>query len=83
MVITSSALELAAAEFATDRTAHGVLTKVFVTDGTDGIGRSLLQIWTAIHGQYESTDCIRPSYVTLFGDTSQVPTFEISLGSPP
>jgi hypothetical protein len=83
MVVTTSLLAPAAQTFAVDRTNHGVLSKVFVTDGAAGIGTTTQQIWTAINAAYQSTTCIRPSYVTLLGDTSQVPTFEISLGSTP
>ena len=82
MVITSSALQPAAETFASDRTAHGVLTSVFVTDGNDGIGVTPRDIWTAIDNEYSSATCVRPEYVTLFGDTSQVPTFAF-LGDTP
>jgi hypothetical protein len=80
MVITSSALLSAAQQFAADRTNHGVLSNVFVTDGAGGIGTTPTAIRNAIAGQFNASCKPRPSYVTLIGDTSQVPTFELSFG---
>lgn len=85
MIVTSPALQTAADNLAADRTAHGVLTKVFVTGDSansdpGGIGTTPNGILSYIAGQFHSESCIRPVYVLLMGDTMQVPTFEISLG---
>jgi Peptidase family C25/Propeptide_C25 len=81
MVITNSAISKAAQEFANDRNAHGVLTHVFLTDGANGIGTTPIQIRNAILGEAARLRCIHPSFVTLLGDTSQVATFETSMGT--
>ncbi|MHB8742962.1 MAG: C25 family cysteine peptidase [Sulfuricaulis sp.] len=85
MVITSPTLQPAADSFAADRTAHGILTNVFVTgDSANGdqgdIGITPRGILAFIAQQYSNDSCIRPAYALLMGDTTQVPTFEISLG---
>lgn len=79
MVITSSALASQATIFAKDRTSHGVASKVFVTNGSGGIGTTPEAIRNAIAKQYNSHCQPRPSYVTIVGDTTQVPTFEVTL----
>ena len=85
MVITSPALQSAADAFAADRTAHGIVTKVFVTGDSANsdpgdIGITPKGILAYIAQQYNNNSCTRPVYVLLVGDTTQVPTFEISLG---
>ncbi len=80
MVVTGSTYAQAAEQFANDRTTHGVLSKVFLEDGPNGIGITPTAIRTAIANEYNAPGCIHPSYVTLLGDTSEVPTFETSLG---
>jgi len=93
MVITSPELQSAADSFAADRSAHGIITKVFVTGDSanadaGNIGATPEDILAFIAQTYNSTplfsdaylSCARPSYVLLMGDATQVPTFEISLG---
>lgn len=93
MVITSPELQSAADSFAADRSAHGIITKVFVSgdsanDDAGHIGDTPEDILAYIAQTYNDTPlfndayfpCTRPSYVLLMGDTTQVPTFEISLG---
>jgi hypothetical protein len=87
MLVTPPAYVAAADAYATDRTAHGVVTKVF---STDVIGTTTAQIHAAIASQMASSCADKPSYVLLFGFTSQVPTFEVTLpysfwevGTPP
>jgi Peptidase family C25/Propeptide_C25 len=78
MVITTALLEPAATQFADDRTAHGVRARVFVIGPGGGIGTTPAAIRDAIAQEYSSADCaLHPSYVTIVGDTTQVPTFEI------
>ena len=84
MMVTSPALTSVANTFAGERTADGILTKVFTTgpivDG--GIGTTPQQIRNFIAKQYDNPDCRpHPSYVLLLGDTTVVPTFEISFGT--
>jgi hypothetical protein len=84
MMITSPALASAAQTFAGERTADGILTKVFTTGPADegGIGTTPEQIRNFIAGQYDNAKCRpRPSYVLLLGDTTVVPTFELSFGT--
>ena len=84
MMITSPVLTSVANTFAGERTADGILTKVFTTgpaaDG--GIGTTPQEIRNFIAKQYANPDCRpHPSYVLLLGDTTVVPTFEISFGT--
>jgi hypothetical protein len=84
VMVTSPALASVAQTFATERTADGILTKVFTTGPTSsgGIGTTPQQIRNFIAGQYSSPRCRpHPSYVLLLGDTTVVPTFEISFGT--
>jgi hypothetical protein len=82
IMITASELQKAADSYAADRTADGILTSVFLTGppSAGGIGTTAVQIRNFIASQYDSNCAIRPSYVLLLGDTSLVPTFEISFG---
>jgi Peptidase family C25/Propeptide_C25 len=82
IIITAPELETAADQYATDRSADGIDTRVFLTGSTSagGVGTTATQIRDFIAGQYDSSCAIRPSYVLLLGDTSLVPTFEISFG---
>jgi hypothetical protein len=84
MVITSPTLQSAADIFASDRTAHGILTNVFVTGASANSDPSISitpkGILASIAQEYNNRSCTRPVYVLLMGDTMQVPTFEISLG---
>jgi hypothetical protein len=79
MVITDTALDPDAEAFAADRTAHGVSSRVFVVDGPAGIGPSPIAIRNKIAQEVESQCVTRPSFVTLFGNTRAVPTWELSL----
>ncbi len=84
MMITSPALMSVAKTFAGERTADGILTNVFTTGPTagGGIGTTPEQIRNFIAKQYDNPDCRpHPSYVLLLGDTTVVPTFEISFGT--
>ncbi|HXW81351.1 MAG TPA: C25 family cysteine peptidase, partial [Acidimicrobiales bacterium] len=84
MMITSPTLTSVASTFAAERTADGILTNVFATGPTadGGIGTTPQQIRNFIAKQYDNPDCRpRPSYVLLLGDTTVVPTFEISFGT--
>jgi hypothetical protein len=79
MVITDTALDPDAETFAADRTAHGVSSRVFLVDGPDGIGPSPIAIRNKIAQEVESQCVTRPSFVTLFGNTKAVPTWELSM----
>jgi len=84
IVVTSSALLPAAQTFAQDKATQGVSTVVETTDGPGGIGTNATAIRNYILSYYDSCSgphAVPPSYVTLIGDTTQVPTFELSLGS--
>ena len=84
MMITSPALMSVAKTFAGERTADGILTNVFTTGPTadGGIGTTPQQIRNFVAKQYHNPDCRpHPSYVLLLGDTTVVPTFEISFGA--
>jgi Peptidase family C25/Propeptide_C25 len=84
MMITSPALTAVASTFAAERTSDGILTRVFATGPTlaGGIGTTPEQIRNFITNQYDNPDCRpHPSYVLLLGDTTVVPTFEISFGT--
>jgi hypothetical protein len=83
MLITNTAYQPYADVFAGERTASGVWTRVFVTDGPNGIGTTPTAIRNAIAKQYESGCVVRPSYVALLGNTAAVPTFEVGLGNNP
>jgi hypothetical protein len=82
ILITAPELQTAADQYAADRSADGIDTRVFLTGpaSSGGIGTSATQIRNFIAGQYNSHCPIKPSYVLLLGDTSLVPTFEISFG---
>lgn len=82
IMITAPELQVAADAYAADRTADGILTRVFLTgpSSAGGVGTTAVQIRNFIASQYDSNCPIRPSYVLLLGDTSLVPTFEISFG---
>ena len=68
MIVTTAALEPAANTLAAARTADGVLTKVFVTDGKAGIGVEPMEILKAIAGQVDrSGGCFDPTDVLIFG----------------
>jgi hypothetical protein len=81
MVIATTQVAYEAASFAQSRTDEGVLSKVFVTDGDHGIGTSEVAIHDAIAREVTNSCRIHPSYVILFGDTSQVPTFHFEMGT--
>lgn len=74
LVVTSPALKAAADTFATARNAAGILTKVVQT-GDPGVGSTADSIRTFVQGEVGKSGCIRPSYLTLMGDTANVPTF--------
>jgi hypothetical protein len=82
IIITAPVLAGAAAQYAAERTADGILTKVFLTGpaSSGGVGTTPIEIRNSIAQQYNDGCPIRPSYVLILGDTSLVPTFEISLG---
>ena len=84
LIVTSTNLLPAAQTFAQDKESQGISAIVATTDGPSGVGTTATEVRNYILNKYD--DCsgpsdVPPSYVTLMGDTSQVPTFELSLGS--
>ena len=87
MLITPSFWKASAVTYAADRTAHGVVTKVF---STDDIGATTGGIHDAIAAEMTAPCRTKPSFVLLFGRTEFIPTFEVTLpysyweiGNPP
>ena len=76
MLITVPSWSLDADSYAADRTAHGVLTKVF---STSDIGATTTAIHTAISNEMTANCATKPSFVLLFGPTNGIPTFEVAL----
>jgi sugar lactone lactonase YvrE len=86
LVITSPALVGVADRFAGAKEAVGISTGVFTT-GAVNVGTTAISIRNFISVAYQlcssgllAPPVVVPSFVTIIGDTSQVPTFEISLG---
>jgi hypothetical protein len=76
LVVTSPALHPAATTFANARQAAGYSTKVVDLGGDPGqIGTTQAQIQAYILGELNAACELHPTYVVLFGDTSQVPTW--------
>lgn len=77
LIVTSAALRDAADTLAEARTADGIPSRVVeVGNGAGQIGTTAAAIQTYIRGELASTCFVRPSYVTLVGDTANVPTFK-------
>ncbi|MDQ8045862.1 MAG: C25 family cysteine peptidase, partial [Solirubrobacteraceae bacterium] len=74
VIVTSPALKSAADTLAASRNAAGILTEVVQT-GDPGVGTTADQIRAYVQGEVASSTCIRPSYLTLMGNTANVPTF--------
>lgn len=85
LVITSPALDGEADRFAGAQNARGISTGVFTT-AEPAVGDTATSIRNFISNAYHS--CyenqaegeVYPEFVTIIGDTTQVPTFEVSLG---
>jgi hypothetical protein len=76
LIITSSELRPAANTLQAQRQAQGYATSVReVGSGTGQIGTTPAQIRDFIRSRLNGTCLIKPSYVILFGNTAQVPTF--------
>lgn len=83
LIVTSPALRSAADTLATARNAKGILTKVVETgSGAGQAGTTADEIRTYVQAQVAKTNCIRPSYLILFGNTANVPTFTGDPGIP-
>jgi hypothetical protein len=78
LVVTSPALKPAADTFASARHAAGYATRVAVVGSDPGeIGTTLAQIQAYILGELNADCAIHPTYVVLFGNTAQVPTWHV------
>jgi hypothetical protein len=78
LIVTSPALQPAAAKFATARAAAGYAPRVVVVGSDPGqIGTTLAQIQAYILGELNADCDMRPTYVVLFGDTANVPTWHV------
>jgi hypothetical protein len=76
LIITSAELRPAANTLQTQRQAQGYLTSVReVGAGPGQIGTTPAQIQAFIRSRLNSGCLIHPSYVILFGNTANVPTF--------
>lgn len=77
LIVTSPGLRAAADTLAAARQHDGFRTKVVeVGSGAGQIGTTADQIRTYVQNEVWSTTCtVRPSYLILLGDTSNVPTF--------
>ncbi|MEA2449852.1 MAG: hypothetical protein QOG63_1784 [Thermoleophilaceae bacterium] len=76
LVVTNPSTLDAANTFADAKRAQGMRAEVVQTGDAPGqIGSTATEIQTYIRGELTKTDCIHPSYVTILGDTSFVPTF--------
>lgn len=83
LVITSPALRSSADTFAAARNARGILTRVVETgSGSGRAGTTADQIRTFVQGRVAQSGCVRPSYLVLFGNTANVPTFTGDPGIP-
>ncbi|UUY04228.1 C25 family cysteine peptidase [Svornostia abyssi] len=83
LIITSPALRPAADTLASARSGKGIYTRVVETGaGTGKAGTTADQIRTFVQGRVANTNCIRPSYLLLFGNTANVPTFTGDPGIP-
>ncbi|MBJ7329726.1 MAG: hypothetical protein JHC95_07515 [Solirubrobacteraceae bacterium] len=83
LVITSPGLRAAADTFAAARNTRGILTRVFETgNGAGRAGSTADQIRTFAQGRVAQSGCVRPSYLLLFGNTANVPTFDGDPGIP-
>jgi Peptidase family C25/Propeptide_C25 len=79
LIVTTHALEPAADSLATHRNADGISTQVVTLGAGEGdIGTTKEQIQSYIRGQLTNGCLIRPSYVGILGDTTQVPTWKPS-----
>jgi hypothetical protein len=78
LVVTSDGLKPAADKFANARQDAGYKPRVVVVGDAPGqIGSSLAQIQAYILGQLNAACELRPSYVVLFGNTANVPTWHV------
>lgn len=83
LVVTSPALRAAADTLASARNAAGIKTRVVETGtGPGRAGMTADQIRAFVQGEVASPSCIRPSYLTIMGDTANVPTFPGDPGLP-
>jgi hypothetical protein len=82
LIITSPALRPAADTLADQRRAQGYVTSVReVGSGPGQIGTTNTQIQSFIRDRLLTKDCLmHPSYVILFGDAGNVPTFVVPCG---
>ena len=78
LIVTSPALEPAANSYANARKAAGYHPRVVLVGSAPGqIGDTLAQIQAYILGELNANCDVRPSYVILFGNTAQVPTWHV------
>ncbi len=76
LVITNTATQAAADQFAVHKRSQGMRTLVVdVGDAAGQIGSTPTAIQAYIRGQLTATHCIHPSYITIMGDDDLVPTF--------
>jgi hypothetical protein len=83
LVITNTATQAAADQFATHKRSQGMRTAVVnVGDAAGQIGSTPTAIQAYIRGQLTAAHCIHPSYITIMGDDDLVPTFAGISGIP-
>jgi hypothetical protein len=76
LVITNTATQTAADQFATHKRSQGMRTSVVdVGDAAGQIGSTPATIQAYIRGRLTAIHCIHPSYITIMGDDDLVPTF--------
>lgn len=78
LIVTSSALSAQAEDYADFARLRGLVTRV-VTYGDPGVGTTAEELQTFIRARLNgATGVLRPSYLLLFGDTDQIPTFQVA-----
>ena len=87
LVVTDPAFAAQADQFRLAKNRQGILTRVAQV-GDSGVGSTATSIRDFVQGEFTKTDsgtgspCITPSYLTLLGDVSRVPTFAGDVNSP-
>lgn len=78
LIVTSGTLKAQANDYANFERGRGYVTRV-VTVGDAAIGNTNTSIQTYVRSHLnDKSGALRPSYLILFGDTDQVPTFKVA-----
>ena len=83
IIVTSQGLLPVARTFAADNNAQGISTVVASTAVVGNTATAVRSYILNVYNGCSGPNKVEPTYVTLIGNTSQVPTFELSLGNSP